>query len=57
MKSLDRKGLYVHFLPEFAHARRTIWDGFTNEGERLIDISFPQGDSQVASTSRKCASS
>ena len=42
MKALDRKGLYVHFLPEFAHARRTIWDGFTNEGERLIDISFPK---------------
>lgn len=41
MKMLDRKGLYVHFLPEFAHARRTLWDGFTNEGERLIDISFP----------------
>ncbi len=42
MKSFDRKGLYVHFLPEFAHARRTIWDGFTNEGERLIDIAFPK---------------
>ena len=42
MKALDRKGLYVHFLPEFAHARRTLWDGFTNEGERLIDISFPK---------------
>lgn len=41
MKALDRKGLYVHFLPEFAHARRTLWDGFTNEGERLIDVSFP----------------
>jgi hypothetical protein len=42
MKALDRKGLYVHFLPEFAHARRTLWDGFTNEGDRLIDISFPR---------------
>lgn len=41
MKALDRKGLYVHFLPEFAHARRTIWDGFSNEGERLIDLAFP----------------
>jgi hypothetical protein len=42
MKAHDRKGLYVHFLPEFAHARRTIWDGFTNEGDRLIDVAFPQ---------------
>jgi phage terminase large subunit len=39
--SFQRKGLYVHFLPEFAHARRTIWDGFSNEGERLIDLAFP----------------
>ena len=40
-RSCHRKGLYLHFLPEFAHARRTIWDGFTNEGERLIDAVFP----------------
>lgn len=43
MKSLDRKGLYLHFMPEFAHARRTLWDGFTNEGEKLIDVAFPHG--------------
>ena len=41
MKSFDRKGLYLHMLPEFAHARRTLWDGFTNDGDRLIDIAFP----------------
>ena len=42
MKSFERKGLIVHFLPEFAHARRTIWDGMSNEGERLIDLAFPK---------------
>jgi phage terminase large subunit len=42
MKSYDRPGLYLHMLPEFAHARRTIWDGFTNEGVRLIDVVFPK---------------
>jgi hypothetical protein len=41
MKSLERKGLYLHMLPEFAHARRTLWDGFSNEGDRLIDLAFP----------------
>ena len=41
MLSFERKGLYLHMLPEFAHARRTIWEGFTNEGERLIDNAFP----------------
>jgi hypothetical protein len=40
--SYQRRGMYVHFLPEFAHARRAIWDGFTIEGERLIDVAFPK---------------
>jgi phage terminase large subunit len=39
--SFQRKGLYVHFLPEAEHARRTLWNGFTIEGDRLIDIAFP----------------
>jgi hypothetical protein len=42
MRSFDRKGLYLHMLPEFAHARRSIWDGTNNEGERLIDVAIPQ---------------
>jgi hypothetical protein len=41
MLSQSRKGLYLHFLPEFAHARRTLWDGFDNEGNRFIDTVFP----------------
>jgi phage terminase large subunit len=41
MKSCDRRGLYLHMLPEFAHARRAIWDGMTNEGDRMIDVAFP----------------
>ena len=40
--ALQRKGMYLHFLPEATHARRTLWDGFTIEGERLIDIAFPR---------------
>lgn len=42
MLSQERKGLYVHFLPEFAHARRTLWDGFDNDGNRFIDTVFPR---------------
>lgn len=42
MLSFERKGLYLHFLPEFAHARRTLWDGFDNEGNRFIDVAFPK---------------
>jgi hypothetical protein len=40
--SYERKGLYLHFLPEFAHARRTLWDGFDNDGNRFIDTAFPR---------------
>jgi len=36
-----RVGLYWHALPEYAQARRVIWDAITKDGQRLIDISFP----------------
>jgi hypothetical protein len=42
MLSYERTGTYLHMLPEFSHARRTLWDGFTNDGVRFIDIAFPK---------------
>lgn len=36
-----RVGLYWHALPEYAHARRVIWDAITGDGQRLIDVNFP----------------
>ena len=30
-----------HCLPEYAQARKVIWKSLTNEGKRLIDVSFP----------------
>lgn len=37
-----RKGNYWHMLPEYAQARKAIWDGVNAEtGERLIDEAFP----------------
>ena len=47
--ALQRVGLYWHALPEFRHARRVIWDNITGDGQRLIDISFP--DSIIAKRS------
>lgn len=38
-----RVGLYWHALPEYAHARRVIWDNITNDGKRLLDLNFPRG--------------
>ena len=31
-----------HCLPEYAQARKVVWDALTKEGERLIDVSFPK---------------
>lgn len=36
-----RVGLYWHALPEYAQARRVIWDALTKDGQRLIDTAFP----------------
>ncbi len=36
-----RPGLYWHALPEYAQARRVIWDAITRDGQRLIDTAFP----------------
>lgn len=30
-----------HALPEYAQARKVIWDALTDKGERLIDVAFP----------------
>lgn len=36
-----RVGLYWHALPNYADARKVIWDAITPDGKRLIDASFP----------------
>ena len=36
-----RVGLYWHALPEYAQARRVLWDAITKDGQRLIDTAFP----------------
>jgi phage terminase large subunit len=37
----NRVGLYWHALPNYADARKVIWDAITPDGKRLIDASFP----------------
>lgn len=36
-EALSHKANYLYCLPEFAHARRVIWDNITLEGKRVID--------------------
>lgn len=35
------KGVYWHFFPTFAQARRSLWEGFTKDGKRIMEWIFP----------------
>jgi hypothetical protein len=37
-----RVGTYWHMLPTLRQARKVVWDGITNDGQRLIDVTFPR---------------
>lgn len=34
-------GAYWHFFPTFEQARRSIWEGFTRDGQRILEQVFP----------------
>lgn len=36
--SIQDKGTYYYCLPEFAHARRVIWEGMLNDGMRFVNL-------------------
>jgi phage terminase large subunit len=36
-----RVGPYWHVFPTFSQARKSIWEGFTSEGQRILDLAFP----------------
>jgi hypothetical protein len=37
MKSMERKAVYWHLLPEYEQAKKAIWEGMTKDGRRYID--------------------
>lgn len=41
-KAIEEIGTYYYCLPEFAHARRVIWEGMLNDGRRFLDL-IPKG--------------
>lgn len=41
-KMLERVGLYWHLLPTYKQGRKIIWDGFTSDGRKIIDATFPK---------------
>lgn len=36
-KALERVGTYFYFLPEYAQARKVIWDNIDNDGFKMLD--------------------
>jgi phage terminase large subunit len=40
--SLKKVGVYFYVFPEYAQAKRVIWDSITNTGERFLDY-IPKG--------------
>lgn len=41
-RALERVGTYFYFLPEYAQARKVIWDNIDNDGFRMLDHLPPQ---------------
>jgi phage terminase large subunit len=37
-----RPGMYFHMLPNHKQARKVIWDGFDNDGNKLLDVAMPK---------------
>lgn len=37
-EAIQDTGTYYYCLPEFTHARRVIWEGMLNEGQRFLDL-------------------
>ena len=37
-----RRGAYWHFFPTLEQARKAIWEGFTSDGQRIMDTVFPK---------------
>jgi len=38
----ERPGMYFHMLPNHKQARKVIWDGFDNSGQKIIDHAMPK---------------
>jgi hypothetical protein len=36
-----RVGMYWHTFPTFEQGRKAIWEGFTKDGDRILDFVFP----------------
>lgn len=37
-KLLEKVGIYYYVLPSFAQGRKILWDGITNDGQKILDF-------------------
>lgn len=37
----EQAGMYWHFFPTFEQARRSIWEGYRKDGQRILENVFP----------------
>lgn len=56
-----RTGMYWHTFPTFEQGRKAIWEGFTADGDRIIDLMFPpeqvrSRDNQQMKVELRCGS-
>ena len=40
--ALKRKGVYWHIFPTLEQGRKAIWEGFTRDGDRIMEQVFPR---------------
>lgn len=40
--AFERPGMYFHMLPNHKQARKVIWDGFDNTGQKILDTAMPK---------------
>jgi len=57
----ERRGAYWHIFPTFEQGRKAIWEGFRDDGQRIIDNVFPESivksrDNQQMRLEFKCGS-
>lgn len=37
-EAVSKKGLYYYFFPTYTQAKKVIWEGITNDGDRFLDF-------------------
>lgn len=47
-QAIQVPGVYWHILPKYSQARKTVWDGRTNDGKSYLDVFGPEKGGIIA---------